>query len=168
MRCDSTGARCSASGQGDEVANQLPFTPRLKKVLEQGMQEAQMLNADQIATHHLLLGLLREEEGVANRVLLNLGGDAQHLRDLVLAGLDEAPPENPSPAQTLTRISRGTDPAASPSAAGASPAEICSFCGERASHLFAGFPPTAEEASICDLCIDVFYATLSQQRDTLN
>ena len=137
---------------------------RLKKVLEQGMQEANVLNADQIATHHLLLGLLRENAGLANRVLLDVGEGAQQLRGLVLASLDGAPPENPAPAQTLTRISR--DPIETTTPAGPSPAEVCSFCGERGSHLFAGFPPKAEEASICDPCLDVFYTTLSRQRET--
>ena len=111
------------------------------------------------------VGLLREGDGVANRILLNSGGDSEHLRALVQAGLDEPPKEQPVPPKTLTRISRGTDPTASPNPSGRSPVEVCSFCGESGSHLFAGFPPKAEEASICDLCLKVFYAAYAEQRE---
>jgi ATP-dependent Clp protease ATP-binding subunit ClpA len=153
-------------GQGNEVpAPALPFTPRAKKVLELGLQEA--LGDDHLATHHLLLGLLREGDGVANRILVDSGAEPERLRTLVAAGLDGAPEEQPAPPKTLTRISRGTGPIASPSPGGPSPAEICSFCGERGRQLFAGFPPKEEEASICDRCLDVFYATLSEQREDL-
>ncbi len=153
-------------GKGTEVApSQLPFTPRAKKVLDLGMREADRLNDGQVATHHLLLGLLCEGEGVANRVL-DSAGDPEHLRGLVLAGLDGAPEESAAPAETLTRISRGTDPIESTSAApgATSAAEVCSFCGQRGSHMFAGFPPKANEASICDLCLDVFHSNLAQHR----
>lgn len=124
-------------GTGEGTPTQIPFTPRAKWALEQGMQEADALDEVLIATHHLLLGLLRTNDGVAYRVLENLGGDAQHLRGLVLAGLDGAPDEHPAPAETLTRISRGTNPfqGASASAPACSTAAVCSFCGEGASHV---------------------------------
>ena len=61
-------------GQGKEASpDQLPFTPRAKKVLDLGMRQADALDDGQIATHHLLLGLLGEGEGVANRVLIDSG-----------------------------------------------------------------------------------------------
>ena len=52
---------------------QLPFTPRVKKVLEYAMEEAKSMGHNYIGTEHQLLGLLREREGVAAQVLLNLG-----------------------------------------------------------------------------------------------
>ncbi len=153
-------------GEGPGSPSQLPFTPRAKKVLTQGEQEANALDQDLIATHHLLLGLLRENDGVANRVLLDLGGDAQHLRGLVLAGLDGAPEERSAPAEALTRLSRGAHPGerASARSQGAPTAAVCSFCEQKGRHMFASFPPKAGEASICDLCLDLYHRALSQQR----
>ena len=85
----------------------------------------------------------------------------------MLAGLDGAPEERPAPAETLTRISRGTNPieGASASQAAASDARVCSFCGQRGTHMFAGFPPKNSAASICDLCVDLYHGSLSQQRE---
>ncbi|NUM34715.1 MAG: ATP-dependent Clp protease ATP-binding subunit [Candidatus Brocadiae bacterium] len=63
---------------------QLPFTPRAKKVLELALEEANNLGHNYIGTEHLLLGLLRENEGVASHVLINLGLKLEELRDEVL------------------------------------------------------------------------------------
>src|SRR5579862_7862382 len=58
-------------GSGDEATpGQIPFTPRAKKVLELSLREALALDHNSIGTEHLLLGLLREHEGVAARILL--------------------------------------------------------------------------------------------------
>ena len=54
----------------------LPQTPRAKKVIEYAMEEARNLNHNYVGTEHLLLGLLREQEGVAAQVLMNLGAEA--------------------------------------------------------------------------------------------
>src|SRR5687768_5506001 len=63
-------------GQGDEVATgQIPFTPRAKKVLELSLREALELGHNYIGTEHVLLGLIRDNDGVAARILLDFGGD---------------------------------------------------------------------------------------------
>lgn len=79
-----------AVGQGPEtkVAGTLPLTPRAKKVLALAKNEAGALNHDYIGTEHILLGLLREEEGVAARVLRNLNVDIEHARLEVLKELN--------------------------------------------------------------------------------
>ena len=65
-------------GEGDEAATgQVPFTPRAKKVLELALREARSLRHNYIGTEHILLGVARENEGVAARILLDLGADAE-------------------------------------------------------------------------------------------
>jgi ATP-dependent Clp protease ATP-binding subunit ClpC len=77
-------------GQGDEVTTgQIPFTPRAKKVLELSLREALALGHNYIGTEHVLLGLVREEEGVAARVLLDFDADAESIRDQVVRMLSE-------------------------------------------------------------------------------
>ena len=85
-------------GQGDEVeAGQIPFTPRAKKILELSLREALDLGHNYIGTEHLLLGLLREGEGVAVRILLDLGAAPGAIRDELLLLLSGARPETPAP-----------------------------------------------------------------------
>jgi dihydroneopterin aldolase len=68
-------------GYGEEgMGVQAPFTPRSKKVLELALREAMRLDHNYIGTEHLLLGLVRESEGVASRVLSNLGVEGDELR----------------------------------------------------------------------------------------
>ena len=68
-------------GQGDEVTSgQIPFTPRAKKVLELALREALSLGHNYIGTEHILLGLLREEEGLAARVLESLDITVEEVR----------------------------------------------------------------------------------------
>src|ERR1041385_8083297 len=62
----------------------IPFTPRAKKVLELSLREALQLGHNYIGTEHILLGLLREGEGVATQVLLKIGLDLQKIRQTVL------------------------------------------------------------------------------------
>jgi ATP-dependent Clp protease ATP-binding subunit ClpC len=64
---------------------QIPFTPRSKKVLELSLREARSLGHDYIGTEHILLGLIREGEGVAAQVLVKLGADLQRTREQVIA-----------------------------------------------------------------------------------
>ena len=81
-------------GQGDEVTTgQIPFTPRAKKVLELALREALSLGHNYIGTEHILLGLVRENEGVAARILLDFDADAEMIRSqtLALLGPKEAP-----------------------------------------------------------------------------
>src|SRR6185369_14789615 len=62
----------------------LPQTPRAKKVIEYSMEEARNLNHNYVGTEHILLGLLREQEGVAAQVLMNLGLKLEEVREEVL------------------------------------------------------------------------------------
>jgi ATP-dependent Clp protease ATP-binding subunit ClpC len=72
-------------GQGDQVTSgQIPFTPRAKRVLELSLQECIALGHNALGTEHLLLGLVRENEGVAARILLHFGTDSESIRDGVL------------------------------------------------------------------------------------
>ncbi|MFC1644134.1 Clp protease N-terminal domain-containing protein, partial [Candidatus Omnitrophota bacterium] len=71
-------------GPGKVVGGDIPFTPRAKKVIELSMDEARSLGHNYIGTEHLLLGLIREGEGVASQVLLNLGLDLKGVQDEVL------------------------------------------------------------------------------------
>eukprot|EP00850_Spirogloea_muscicola_P003612 SM000014S00400 [mRNA] locus=s14:1172252:1178828:- [translate_table: standard] len=72
------------------VAVEIPFTPRAKRVLELSLEEARQLGHNYIGTEHLLLGLLLEGEGVAARVLENLGADPQKIRTQVIRMVGES------------------------------------------------------------------------------
>ncbi len=78
-------------GTGDNVMllGEIPFTPRAKKVLELAVEEAQNMGHNYVGTEHLLLGLIREEEGVAARVLENLGVRLDVVREEVISLLGE-------------------------------------------------------------------------------
>ena len=68
-------------GQGQEApSGHIPFTPRAKTVLELSLRESRQLGHDYIGTEHILLGLLREGEGVAAQVLVRLGADLNRVR----------------------------------------------------------------------------------------
>merc|ERR1711912_105057 len=71
------------------VAVEIPFTPRAKRVLEMSLDEARQLGHNYIGTEHLLLGLIREGEGVAARVLENLGVNLSKVRTQVIRQLGE-------------------------------------------------------------------------------
>jgi hypothetical protein len=73
------------------VAVEIPFTPRAKRVLDLAWSEAKTLKHDYIGTEHLLLGVIEEGEGVAVRVLENLGLDPAKVRSKVLKFLQESP-----------------------------------------------------------------------------
>ena len=68
---------------GEEPRGHIPFTPRAKKVLELSFREALQLGHNYIGTEHILLGLLREGEGVAAQVLVKLGADLARMREQV-------------------------------------------------------------------------------------
>jgi ATP-dependent Clp protease ATP-binding subunit ClpC len=72
------------SGPDMVTIGKLPQTPRAKKVIEYAMEEARNLNHNYVGTEHLLLGLLREQEGVAAQVLMNLGLKLDDVREEVL------------------------------------------------------------------------------------
>jgi ATP-dependent Clp protease ATP-binding subunit ClpC len=72
-------------GRGEQApSGHIPFTPRAKKVLELSLREALQLGHDYIGTEHILLGLLREGEGVAAQVLVKLGADLSRVRQQVI------------------------------------------------------------------------------------
>src|SRR4051812_47044269 len=72
-------------GSGEEVTSgQIPFTPRAKKVLELALREALSLGHNYIGTEHILLGLVRENEGVAARILLDFDADSEKIRNEVI------------------------------------------------------------------------------------
>ncbi|KKM26390.1 hypothetical protein LCGC14_1585230, partial [marine sediment metagenome] len=73
---------------------QLPFTPRVKKVLEYAIEEARAMGHNYIGTEHQLLGLLREQEGVAAQVLLNLGVKLEDVREEIIELLGAESPQN--------------------------------------------------------------------------
>jgi hypothetical protein len=79
-------------GQGQSApTGHIPFTPRAKKVLELSLREALQLGHNYVGTEHVLLGLLREGEGVAAQVLVKLGAGHARLRKQVLCLLDGTP-----------------------------------------------------------------------------
>jgi ATP-dependent Clp protease ATP-binding subunit ClpA len=88
-------------GQGDEIlTGQIPFTPRAKKVLDFSLREALALGHKYIGTEHILLGIVRENEGVAARILLDFDADAERIRNEVIRMLSgparkSAPPASP-------------------------------------------------------------------------
>ncbi len=83
------------SGPDMVTMGKLPQTPRAKKVIEYAIEEARSLNHNYVGTEHILLGLLRESEGIAAQVLMNLGMKLEDVRQEVLnllgAGVDNGP-----------------------------------------------------------------------------
>ena len=83
------------SGPDMVTMGKLPQTPRAKKVIEYAIEEARALNHNYVGTEHILLGLLRESEGIAAQVLMNLGLKLEDVRQEVLnllgAGVEDAP-----------------------------------------------------------------------------
>ncbi len=90
-------------GQGQQApSGHIPFTPRAKKVLELSLREALQLGHNYIGTEHILLGLIREGEGVAAQVLVKLGADLNRVRQQViqlLSGYQGKEPQNTGPAE---------------------------------------------------------------------
>ena len=89
------------------VAVEIPFTPRAKRVLELSWDEARQLGHNYIGTEHLLLGLIREGEGVAARVLENLGVDLNKIRSNVVKMLGESKPQTVSSGASSSSSSSG-------------------------------------------------------------
>ncbi|MCZ2200868.1 ATP-dependent Clp protease ATP-binding subunit [Cylindrospermopsis raciborskii] len=85
------------------VAVEIPFTPRAKRVLELSLEEARQLGHNYIGTEHLLLGLIREGEGVAARVLENLGVDLSKVRTQVIRMLGETAEVTPGGSSGRTK-----------------------------------------------------------------
>src|SRR5947209_2010288 len=94
------------SGPDMVTMGKLPQTPRAKKVIEYAIEEARSLNHNYVGTEHLLLGLLREHDGVAAQVLMNLGLKLEEVREEVL-NLLGAGVENEEPASSGEKPSGG-------------------------------------------------------------
>ncbi len=78
-------------GRGDApTSKQIPFSPHAKKVLELALREALSLAHDRIGTEHILLGLVREEEGVAARILRDFNADPAQIRNAFIGTLPDA------------------------------------------------------------------------------
>jgi ATP-dependent Clp protease ATP-binding subunit ClpC len=132
----------------EPITGSPPFTPRAKKVLELSLREALQLGHNYIGTEHILLGLVREGEGVASQVLSSLGVDLGRLRHEVVLLLSGA--TGPSGAET------------GPAEPEPAPAE-CSFCGRRAPEagtLLAG----RHGAHVCEHCVGDLTERLAAER----
>jgi len=90
-------------GPATQIIGDIPFTPRAKKALELAAEEARSLGHNYIGTEHLLLGLIREGEGVASQVLLNLGMDLNTVRNEVMELLGSALPGMGGTTQAKTK-----------------------------------------------------------------
>jgi ATP-dependent Clp protease ATP-binding subunit ClpA len=96
---------------GNAPTGSPPFTPRAKKVLELSLREALQLGHNYIGTEHILLGLVREGEGVGARVLVSLGADLAKVRQQViqqLSGYQSRDPQSTSPERPELRLQVST------------------------------------------------------------
>jgi hypothetical protein len=149
-------------GRGSTApSGHIPFTPRAKKVLEFALREALQFGHTYIGTEHLLLGIVREGEGVAARVLLTYGADLSSVRHEVVALLSAHPrePERPvAQAASLQQVAvLRAEPGFGP------PAARCSFCGrseDRVAHLLV-----AGGMSLCDQCARAAVTQLDELPD---
>jgi ATP-dependent Clp protease ATP-binding subunit ClpC len=101
------------SGPEMVTMGKLPQTPRAKKVIEYAIEEARNLNHNYVGTEHLLLGLLREQEGVAAQVLMNLGLKLEDVREEVLnlLGHNNMEPSESGGERTGSKTSKSKTPA---------------------------------------------------------
>jgi ATP-dependent Clp protease ATP-binding subunit ClpC len=97
-------------GRGDEVTKQIHYTPRAKKVIELSMDEARKLGHSYVGTEHILLGLIREGEGVAARVLNNLGVSLNKARQQVLQLLGSSENNSNSQQQAAAGAANASTP----------------------------------------------------------
>ena len=122
---------------GQAPSGHIPFTPRAKKVLENALREALQLGHNYIGTEHILLGLIREGEGVAAQVLEHLGADLGRVRQQVIELLGGDPVEHAGPSK-FTVIAPAS----------------CSFCSTPSPEcgtLFVG----SRGALICEHCVAI-------------
>ena len=150
------GAAESIGFSGTAPSGSPPFTPRAKKVLELSLRETLQLGHHNIGTEHILLGLLREGEGVGVQILVGLGVDLARVRQqmsrLLSAGHDEPDPEMEVQAGSYRRPSFGSRIVA------------CSFCGRtppESGQLIAG-----DEAFICERCLRQWVGRVDQLRSS--
>jgi ATP-dependent Clp protease ATP-binding subunit ClpA len=117
------------NGQMNNVpTGQIPFTPGVKRVFEGALREALSLSRDYIATEHILLGLVREDEGVAGGILLDFDANAEKIRSEVSRLANPRTPTPDTPPLAQLRI-------------------VCPNCGDRIS-LRTGLEPESFEAHV--------------------
>ena len=131
----------------------IPFTPRAKKVLELSLREALQLGHNYIGTEHVLLGLIREGDGVAAQVLGKLGADLATVRQKVILLLADAGTTG------LLRADVGETATRATAVAGRSRAPQCSFCRRDLSTVERYAPGTG--AAICADCITAAHLALA-------
>jgi hypothetical protein len=149
----------SIIGPGTEVpAGHIPFTPRAKKVLELSLRQAFQLGHDSIRPEHILLGLVREGEGVGAQVLVNVGADYSAVRQAVGALLEGSP----IPAAVHPLPERLRAPQDRPFTVEAM-SRRCSFClrsEERVARIVRG-----PAGRICDECLGRAVALMAEAGD---
>jgi ATP-dependent Clp protease ATP-binding subunit ClpC len=111
----------------DAPTGHIPFTPRAKKVLELSLREALQLKHNYIGTEHLLLGLIRESEGVAAQVLVSMGAELERVKQEVLNLLSGPAGSREVRAGTVRRMVAGLGRRSPEEAAGEPP--TCPHCG---------------------------------------
>ena len=132
---------------GQAPSGHIPFTPRAKKVLEYALRDALQLGHNYIGTEHILLGLIREGEGVGAQVLARLGADLGHVREQVIEVLGGDPVEQAGSSK-FTVIAPAS----------------CSFCATPSPEcgtLFVG----SRDALICEHCVRKAAATAVSEDD---
>jgi ATP-dependent Clp protease ATP-binding subunit ClpA len=138
---------------GSAPSGHIPFTPRAKKVLELSLREALQLGHNYIGTEHILLGLIREGDGVAAQVLVKLGADLSRVRQQVIQLLSgylggrviTDPGESEHVATMPREIAFRSAPRREPRA------PVCSFCRRDLSEVVSYAPGI--DAAICNECI---------------
>jgi ATP-dependent Clp protease ATP-binding subunit ClpC len=101
----------AGDGGSEAVDGQLPFTPNAKHLLERALREALRMSHNYVGTEHLLLGLLRLPESVGYRVLVDMGADPEHIREVTLALVEERPERRqlPHDPELSAVLGRATD-----------------------------------------------------------
>ena len=151
---------------GSAPSGHIPFTPRAKKVLELSLREALQLGHNYIGTEHVLLGLIREGEGVAAQVLVRLGADLSRVRQRVIQILSGLGTEAqtmghevlPQPERSVARSAGIFRPAVRSESA-----PQCSFC--RRDLAGAEHYATGLHATICSECITAAHTALATTAD---
>ncbi len=143
-----------------------PFTPRAKKVLELSLREALQLGHNYIGTEHILLGVVREGEGVAAQVLVGLGADLPRVRQEVIRLLSGYPGGHVPEAGSGPASEPGAGPMSRAGLRRAGPTEAeptCGRCGARlaevACYRMMEVPPSADEARRDPLTVAVVFCT---------
>jgi hypothetical protein len=141
---------------GSSPTGSPPFTPRAKKVLELSLREALQLGHNYIGTEHLLLGIVREGEGVAAQILVNLGADLSRVRQRVMELVQRGGRQPTDPAREAFRrrvmqlFAIG--------------GQVCALCGRDLSEVDRYI--SANTINVCDRCITDGHQVLEEAEGT--